>query len=59
MNDIDTLQQEVESLRAIVKSLVIKQGLVISSYRQDEVLTPKEEELAREEWLSQMSIASN
>lgn len=58
MNDIDDLQQQVDNLKSIVESLVAKQGLVISSYLDGEVLTPDEEEETRKQWLDKMHISA-
>ena len=48
MNDIDDLQSQINDLREIVESLVMKQGLVISYYEKNQVLSPEEEKQARE-----------
>lgn len=50
MNDLDRIESEINSLTELVKSLIEKQGLVISHYKADTVLTPEEEAVAKDEW---------
>ena len=51
MNDIDDLQKQISDLEELLLSLVEKQGLVVSQYEQNTVLTPREEDIAKKEWV--------